>query len=146
MATALASEIDEIWPPDMAKSSAVEERSLTAHRISEDNLVSGTPKSDARDISNKISHGGNISWLEIWNSALIEAQGPIKINRVLGLPRISANSVIRAFKDSKQRQSQRNRRSQPSSSSWWWPELGWSAVGMVISQKVRSMAGEEVVF
>ncbi|KAJ0499981.1 hypothetical protein HanHA300_Chr11g0384651 [Helianthus annuus] len=41
MATALASEIDEIWPPDMAKSSAVEERSLTAHRISEDNLVSG---------------------------------------------------------------------------------------------------------
>ncbi|MFS7900608.1 hypothetical protein Hanom_Chr00s125752g01813381 [Helianthus anomalus] len=43
MATALASEIDKIWPPDMAKSSAFEERSLTAHRISEDNLVSGTP-------------------------------------------------------------------------------------------------------
>ncbi|KAF5780087.1 hypothetical protein HanXRQr2_Chr11g0468041 [Helianthus annuus] len=43
MATALASEIDEIWPPDMGKSSPVEERSLTAHRISEDNLVSGTP-------------------------------------------------------------------------------------------------------
>ncbi|KAJ0576306.1 hypothetical protein HanIR_Chr05g0222861 [Helianthus annuus] len=43
MATALASEIGEIWPPNMAKSSAVEERSLTAHRISEDNLVSGTP-------------------------------------------------------------------------------------------------------
>ncbi|KAJ0922110.1 hypothetical protein HanPSC8_Chr05g0199781 [Helianthus annuus] len=54
MATALASEIDEIWPPDMAKSSAVEERSLTAHRISEDNLVS---ESDARDISNKTGHG-----------------------------------------------------------------------------------------
>ncbi|XP_021994987.1 uncharacterized protein LOC110891612 isoform X2 [Helianthus annuus] len=138
MATALASEIDEIWPPDMGKSSPVEERSLTAHRISEDNLVS---ESDARDISNKTSHGGNISWLEIWNSALIEAHAPIKKNRVLGLPRIPANSVIRTFKDRKQRQSQRNRRSQPSSSrSWWWPELGWSAVGMVISQKVRSMA------
>ncbi|XP_022036573.1 uncharacterized protein LOC110938850 isoform X2 [Helianthus annuus] len=112
MATALASEIGEIWPPNMAKSSAVEERSLTAHWISEDNLVS---ESDARDISNKTSHGKN---------------------RVLGLPRIPANSVIRALKDRKQRQSQRNRRSQPSSSrSWWWPELGWSAVGMVISQR-----------
>ncbi|KAJ0873348.1 hypothetical protein HanPSC8_Chr11g0451601 [Helianthus annuus] len=43
MATALASGIDEFWPPDMSKSSAVEERSLTVQRISEDNLVSGTP-------------------------------------------------------------------------------------------------------
>ncbi|MFS7983046.1 hypothetical protein Hanom_Chr11g00969941 [Helianthus anomalus] len=41
MATALASGIDEFWPPDMSKSSAVEERSLTVQRISEDNLVSG---------------------------------------------------------------------------------------------------------
>ncbi|KAL9995130.1 hypothetical protein Hdeb2414_s0011g00366221 [Helianthus debilis subsp. tardiflorus] len=41
MATALASRIDEFWPPDMSKSWAVEERSLTVQRISEDNLVSG---------------------------------------------------------------------------------------------------------
>ncbi|KAJ0499978.1 hypothetical protein HanHA300_Chr11g0384611 [Helianthus annuus] len=41
MATASASGIDKMKPPDTAKASAVEERSLTAHRISEDNLVSG---------------------------------------------------------------------------------------------------------
>ncbi|KAJ0806187.1 hypothetical protein HanPI659440_Chr02g0086751 [Helianthus annuus] len=43
MATALASGIVEFWSLDMSKSSAVEERSLTVQRISEDNLVSGTP-------------------------------------------------------------------------------------------------------
>ncbi|KAJ0507268.1 hypothetical protein HanIR_Chr11g0504411 [Helianthus annuus] len=43
MATAIASGIDEFWPPDMSKSSVVEERSLTVQRISEDNLVSGIP-------------------------------------------------------------------------------------------------------
>ncbi|KAJ0515794.1 hypothetical protein HanRHA438_Chr11g0481911 [Helianthus annuus] len=56
MATALASGIDEFWPPDMSKSSAVEERSLTVQRISEDNLVSGTPS-----VISGMSHG--LRWI-----------------------------------------------------------------------------------
>ncbi|MFS7938612.1 hypothetical protein Hanom_Chr05g00441791 [Helianthus anomalus] len=36
MATAFSSICNEIWPPDLGKSSGVEEPSLTAHRISED--------------------------------------------------------------------------------------------------------------
>ncbi|XP_022036540.1 uncharacterized protein LOC110938709 [Helianthus annuus] len=56
MATTLASGIDEFWPPDMSKSSAVEERSLTVQRISEDNLVSGTPS-----VISGMSHG--LRWI-----------------------------------------------------------------------------------
>ncbi|MFS7938680.1 hypothetical protein Hanom_Chr05g00442591 [Helianthus anomalus] len=40
MATASASGIDKMEPPDTAKASAVEERSLAVHRISEGNLDS----------------------------------------------------------------------------------------------------------
>ncbi|KAJ0789613.1 hypothetical protein HanPI659440_Chr05g0205581 [Helianthus annuus] len=36
MATAFSCNFKKIWPPDLGKSSGVEERSLTAHRISED--------------------------------------------------------------------------------------------------------------
>ncbi|XP_035846157.1 uncharacterized protein LOC110923159 isoform X1 [Helianthus annuus] len=36
MATAFSCKFKKIWPPDLGKSSGVEERSLTAHRISED--------------------------------------------------------------------------------------------------------------
>ncbi|KAM0062767.1 hypothetical protein Hdeb2414_s0003g00083501 [Helianthus debilis subsp. tardiflorus] len=41
MATASASGIDKMKPPDTAKASAVEERSLPVQRISEYNFVSG---------------------------------------------------------------------------------------------------------
>ncbi|KAM0042216.1 hypothetical protein Hdeb2414_s0011g00375481 [Helianthus debilis subsp. tardiflorus] len=36
MASAFSSNCKKIWPPDLGKSSGVEERSLTAHRISDD--------------------------------------------------------------------------------------------------------------
>ncbi|KAM0019348.1 hypothetical protein Hdeb2414_s0026g00684461 [Helianthus debilis subsp. tardiflorus] len=36
MATAFSCNFNKIWPPDLVKSTGVEERSLTAHRISED--------------------------------------------------------------------------------------------------------------
>ncbi|KAF5806386.1 hypothetical protein HanRHA438_Chr05g0229651 [Helianthus annuus] len=36
MATVFSSNFNKIWPPDLVKSTGVEERSLTAHRISED--------------------------------------------------------------------------------------------------------------
>ncbi|XP_022018596.2 uncharacterized protein LOC110918617 [Helianthus annuus] len=61
-----------------------------------------------KEASGEASHGWKT---EI--SALVEAQGPIKKNRVLGLPRVPANSVIQALQDT---QSQMNCRSQPSSS------------------------------
>ncbi|MFS7938630.1 hypothetical protein Hanom_Chr05g00442021 [Helianthus anomalus] len=35
MAPAFSSKVSKIWPPDLVKSPGVEERSLTAHRISE---------------------------------------------------------------------------------------------------------------
>ncbi|KAJ0499962.1 hypothetical protein HanHA300_Chr11g0384431 [Helianthus annuus] len=41
MVTALSFLVDEIWPPYIAKSSGVVERSLAVQRISEENVVSG---------------------------------------------------------------------------------------------------------
>ncbi|KAJ0576304.1 hypothetical protein HanIR_Chr05g0222841 [Helianthus annuus] len=55
---------------------AVEERSLTAHRISEDNLVS---ESDARDISNKTNHWGKTGSSVFLESQQIQLSGPSKI-------------------------------------------------------------------
>lgn len=48
-----------------------------------------------------VRHGDSKDW-NTGISALIEAQGPIKKNQILGLPRLPANSVIEALNIKKQ--------------------------------------------
>ncbi|KAI7732899.1 hypothetical protein M8C21_015377 [Ambrosia artemisiifolia] len=80
MATALSSVFDEIKPPDKPKSLGVEERWLTVHRISEDNLVSGNCFANLDGKSNEPSTSGSCGSLEVSLLSIVGALALLSID------------------------------------------------------------------